>query len=156
MIIDNKALYTRLVELKVIDNSLLDDALVESVQTGDSLIEILLSRDLISDENLGVLVADMAGAPFVRLERIAIKREMITRLPESMSLAKLALVFSEDEKEAHVAMADPKDVATIELLKKRFGKQVKIYYATERDIRFALFAYRKEADLSKQGLRYPH
>ena len=146
MIIDNKALYTRLVELKVIDNSLLDDALVESVQTGDSLIEILLSRDLISDENLGVLVADMAGAPFVRLERIAIKREMITRLPESMSLAKLALVFSEDEKEARVAMADPKDVATIELLKKRFGKQVKIYYATERDIRFALFAYRKEAE----------
>ncbi len=145
MIVNNDSVYKQLSDLGVIDQALLDDAFEEVKETGDDLGKILLARDLISDENLGMLIADMWGVPFVRLERTAIKRETLSLIPELMSRSKLLLLFYEDDKEVHVAMNNPTDIATIELVKKRFGKKVVVYSATERDIRFALFAYRKEA-----------
>jgi len=146
VIIDSGSVYKQLSELKIVDQSLLDDAFEESKQTKDPLNKILLARDLISDENLGMLMADMLEVPFVRLEKTAINKETISRLPEQMCRAKLVLIYFEDEKEVRMAMENPRDLATIELVKKRVGDRLKIYYATERDIRFALFAYRREAE----------
>ncbi len=145
MTIDSESLYKELSDLKLIDQALLDDALVEGRQTGDGLDKILLARDLVSDENLGMLIADMLGVPFVRLERTVMKRDTLNLLPENMSRSKLVIIFLEDENTVHVAMQNPNDLATLEQVRRRVSREVKVFFATERDIRFALFAYRKEA-----------
>ncbi len=59
MTIDNDALYKELSNLKVLDQALLDDAWDESKESGISLGKILLARDIVSDENLGLMIADL-------------------------------------------------------------------------------------------------
>lgn len=139
--LDNTALYNLLLELGVVEKSALEEAYSETKQSGGSLEQLLLERDLISDENLGVLVADAIGVPFVRLEKTVLNREMVEKLPEEMCRAKRILLFDENK----IAMTRPDDVVTINLIKKRFGPEVKVFYATERDIKTALFAYRRAA-----------
>ncbi len=144
--LDNTALYNALIELEIVDRKLLDESWDEVKDTGDSLGAVLLERDLISDENLGMLVADELGLPFVRLEKQMLDRNVLLTISESMARARRCLVFKIDEEgEYHVAMEDPNDLVAIEALKKKLGGKIRIYYATDRDLRLALFAYRREA-----------
>ena len=143
--VDNTALYSALAELQVVDRKLLDEVWEEARESGDPLSELLLERDLISDENLGLLVADMLKIPFVRLEKNVLNREVLQIIPEEMARARRCLIFKVDNEGTHIAMEDPTDLVTISLLKNKIPGPIKIYYATERDIKFALFAYRREA-----------
>jgi len=144
--LDNTALYNSLSELEVIDKELLDEAWEESKASGEKIGELILGRDLISDENLGMLTAEILGFPFVRLEKIVLDREVLKIIPEEMSRARRLLIFKNEAGTYHVAMSDPNDLISISMLKKKLGQSLKIYYSTERDIKIALFAYRREAN----------
>ncbi len=144
MIFDNSFLYKSLSELGVIEKTLLDDAYEEAKELGQPFAEMLLQRDLISDENLGVLVADMLKVPFIRLDKVSLDREVIEKMPEEMARARGIIVFKIDETATHVAMSNPSDLLSVTFLKKKINRPIKIYYATDRDIRTALFAYRKD------------
>lgn len=142
--LDNTALYNALVDLDVIDKGSLDDAYAQSNETKESLNRIVLDRDLISDENLGMLVADILKVPFARLGKMAMERETLQSLSEEMSRAKRIIAFKKDGEGTHIAMENPNDLATLALVKKKISGPLKIYYATERDILFALFSYQRE------------
>ncbi len=144
MIFGNTELYNSLLELGVIDKTLLTDAFEESKESGESLGELLLQRDLISDENLGMLVADILKVPFVRLEKMTLDREILEKVPEEMARARGIIVFKVDIEGTHVAMRNPNDLLSVTFLKKKIDGALKIYYATDRDIRNALFGYRKD------------
>ena len=147
MIIDDPLLYKTLSELGVIDKALLDDAFEESKDHGFPLGELLLQRDLISDENLGMLVADIVKLPFVRLDKVSLEREVLEKIPEEMARARGVIVFKIDESGIHVALRDAGNLQCVTFLKKKFGSALKMYYATERDIRTALFAYRRDVSI---------
>jgi type II secretory ATPase GspE/PulE/Tfp pilus assembly ATPase PilB-like protein len=61
-----------------------------------------------------------------------------------MSKARRVIAFKKDGEGTHVAMENPGDLATLSLIKKMISGPIKIYYATERDILFALFSYQRE------------
>lgn len=143
--VDNNELYKTLTELEVIDKTLLDDAWSEAKEAKENLSELLLARDLISDENLGMLVADMLKVPFVRLEKVVLDRDMLQSIPEEMARSRKVLVFGVDKGVTQVAMEEPTDLATISLVKVKVGGPIKVFYATERDLKVAMFAYRREA-----------
>lgn len=143
--IGNEELYKALTELEVIDKILLDDSFEEANETKTKLSELLLDRDLISDENLGLLIADMLKIPFVRLDKTVLMREVLLTIPEEMARARKILVFKVEEGVTHVAMEDPGDLMTINLLKAKLGGEIKVYFVTNRDLKIALFAYRREA-----------
>jgi hypothetical protein len=85
--LDNTALYNLLSELGVIDKKFLDEIFAEVKETGDPMDKILLERDLISDENLGVLVADKWGY-LCKIGEISFKKRIGGKLPEEMCRAK--------------------------------------------------------------------
>lgn len=141
--LDNTALYNALVDLDVIDKGSLDDAYAEANEAKESLNRILLDRDLISDENLGMLVADILKVPFARLGKMVMERETLQILSEDMCRAKRVIAFKKDEEGTHIAMENPGDLATLALIKKKVEGPIKLHYATERDILFALFSYQR-------------
>ncbi len=142
--LDNTALFNSINELKIIDKELLDESLEEAKESGETLEKILHDRDLIADENLGVLVADILGSPFVRLDMTMLDRATLLTIPEEMARSRSVLVFHIDDTTVNVAMRDPQDIATIDFIAKYLGKKVKVFYATERDFKLALFGYRRE------------
>ncbi|HOX96586.1 MAG TPA: GspE/PulE family protein [Candidatus Woesebacteria bacterium] len=144
MTIDNSQLYKSLSEMGVIDKEQLDDTFEDAKETGEALPELLLQRDLISDENLGMLTADLLKVPFISLNKVSLNKEVLKTLSEEMARAKGIVIFKIDKEGTHVAMSDPKDLVSLSFLKKVIKGSIKIYYATNRDIRQALFAYRED------------
>jgi len=128
----------------VIDKEQLDDTFEDAKETGEALPELLLQRDLISDENLGMLTADLLKVPFISLNKVSLNKEVLKTLSEEMARAKGIVIFKIDKEGTHVAMSDPKDLVSLSFLKKVIKGSIKIYYATNRDIRQALFAYRED------------
>lgn len=128
----------------MIDKALLDDVYGETEETDGSFTELLLQRDLISDENLGLLVADILKVPFIRLEKVSLDKNILKIVPEEMARSKGIIVFKVDDEATHVAMRNPADLISVSFLKKVAKKPLKIYYATDRDIKAALFAYRED------------
>lgn len=140
----NISLYNALKELDVIDKKTLDDAYQESQNQKIQLENILLEKDLISDENLGKTISDLVSLPLVRLDQISIPSEILTIIPEVVAKKQKVIAFRRDKEGLHVAMSDPNNIQIKDFLEKRVGIPVIVHFATKKDIDNALFLYRKD------------
>lgn len=141
---DNNKLYDALSELGVIDKKALDNALQESQNQKISLEDILLKKDLISDENLGKTISDIVSLPLVRLDQTSIPSEILTIIPEIVAKKQKIIAFRKDKEGLHVAMFDPDNIQIKDFLEKRIGIPIIVHFATKKDIDNALFLYRKD------------
>ncbi|MBI2049372.1 type II/IV secretion system protein [Candidatus Roizmanbacteria bacterium] len=137
-------LYNALKELGVIDRKALDAAYDESQKQKIPLENILLEKDLISDENLGKTIADLVSRPLARLGEISIPPEILKIIPEVVAKKQKIIAFNKDNKGLHVAMFDPNNIQMKDFLEKRVGIPVVVHFATEKDINNALFLYKKD------------
>ena len=143
-IYDTNTLYKSLKELQVIDQKDLDNAVAESKKSGTSLGEILLTKELVSDENLGKVIADSLKMPFVSLNKAAVNNDLLRIVPEIIARRDKIIAFARDKNGLKVAMTNPKDEEIIQFLAKKTGEKIIPYYATERDLENALRLYQKE------------
>ena len=72
--------------------------------------------------------------------------DVINLLPEKVSRDRKAIVFNQKGKTIEVAMIDPTNLDTINLIRKRTNKKVKPYLTLERDVNKSLILF-------KRGLR---
>lgn len=143
-IYDDLTLYKTLAELGVIPQDKLQKAF-ESTKINNKLLgEVLLEKDLISDENLGRVVVSIIKIPFVSLAKTAISDEMLLVVPEIVARKTQIIAFEKTKDGIKLAMANPKDSQIIEFLSKKTGENIIPYYATSRDIETALRLYQKE------------
>ncbi|MCK4827544.1 type II/IV secretion system protein, partial [bacterium] len=141
---EDSALYDTLKELKVIpDDSL--EGVFEYSKTNKKLLEdVLIERDLITDKNLGEVVADMLSVPFVSLSEVYIEEEILQTIPEIVAKKQRTIVFKKDKEGLHVASTNPKNTQIIEFVGKKVGSKVTAYYATRHDFDNALNLYAKD------------
>lgn len=92
---ENEDLYNTLKQLGVIESTQLEEALTESQNKNLPLGEILLEKDLISDENLGKLLADTLGFSFVNLHKVAIPDEVLKIIPEIVAKKQKVVAFNQ-------------------------------------------------------------
>jgi type IV pilus assembly protein PilB len=122
-----------------------DDALLDAKSLAQreklSLYEAILRMDLLSDRNLGELVANFLNLPFVSLLDATISKEILTMIPEVVARKQRIISFSKDTAGLHVAMADPSDVEIINFLKKKTGLPIIVHAATEGDVQNAIALY---------------
>ncbi len=123
-----------------------DFALAEGrVQSeGGTLAQAILWYNLMSDEELGRLMADFLKLPFVVLEQKTIPESVLQIVPEIIARKKRIIAFALDDEGLHVAMTDPKDLETKGFIEKKAGLPVKVYFVSERDLENALSLYRQE------------
>ncbi len=145
---DDKGLLAALSELQVIKPEDLEAAAKESQEKKAGLAEVLLKKGLISDENLGRIVADLTGFPLVRLGQLAIADEVLRIIPEVVARKQKILAFALDSSGLSLAMADPKNSEVRDFVAKKTGIPVKVFYATERDLDLAVGLYKKDLQKS--------
>ncbi|MDO8498670.1 MAG: GspE/PulE family protein [bacterium] len=109
-----------------------------------SLYESLLSLDLISDEQLGKMIADFLKISFVALSKVSIPQEVLQIIPEVVARKQKIIAFENDGEGLKVALADPENVEVQQFLSKKTGEKIVPYFATENDLNEALRLYRKE------------
>lgn len=140
----NDQLYQALSQLNILDPKQLTEIYETSKTNNHSLSELLLQKDLISDENLGKIVADLEGVPLINLASQDIPEEVLHLIPEIVAKHQLVISFKQDPSGVHLAMANPADQKMLNYLSKKTGQNILRYYATKRDILEAISRYNQD------------
>lgn len=106
------------------------------------IIEILVEKNLITDEQIGRLSADYSGYPFASLKNERIDEKILNLIPEAVARSKKIIVFRQEKNEIKAGMVEPEDMEMRHNLEKKFDLPVKIYLITEKDWRLALDRYK--------------
>lgn len=146
------SLYKVISSLNLIDPKKLSEALAAAKRQNLPLEDVLVKQDLISDENLGRVVADMYSMPFIRLSKITIDPQILKIVPQVVAKKQKLIVFSKDSNGLKVATNNPQSLEIFQFISKKTGEKINLYYATSRDINDAVANYEKGIQKSFEEL----
>jgi type IV pilus assembly protein PilB len=109
------------------------------------LDRMLVEKGLINDEVIGKVIAEATGYPFISLKKANIEEitpEMLNYIPELVAFAQEAIVFGKEEDTLKVVTANPSNYSFFNILEKKTGKKIKIFYGTPFNIEQALKRYK--------------
>lgn len=142
-------------ELKkiVLDSKLVDEKEIANLtelaaQKKVPLWAILIDKDLVSDENLGILIADFLKTPFVSLAKVSIPLEILYQIPEVIAQKQKMIAFAKDKNGLKVAIANPLNKEPVMFLAKKTGESISVFFATDKDIDQAMILYKKDLQKS--------
>jgi type IV pilus assembly protein PilB len=143
-IYNNQDLYDILKELEFISQDQLDDSLKVAQTNEEALGDVLLDKNLMDEEELGKLIADLLSIPFIRLTDIRISPEVLNIVPELVAKKQRVISFKKDDRGLHIATTDPGNLEIFDFLKKKEGVPLIIYFTTSREINKSINLYRKD------------
>lgn len=132
---------------------ILDDAKIKQVDqfTKDAHVdfqEALLQMNIITDEKLGITIANHLKIPFVTLSKISIPEEVFHIVPEKIARKKKVIAFARDETGIKLAMADPNDKEIVDMVSHKTQSKIIPHLATERDILNTFYIFKKDMQKS--------
>ena len=132
----------------LLDANLISEAEFEKAQkkaekSKKKIEDILVSDDLIKQEELTKLKAYILGIPFVNLEKEAISPDVLRIIPESIARSHNIIAFRKKARDLEVAMLDPEDLLTIEFIKKKANLKILPRLTTNESIKHVLKQYQK-------------
>lgn len=146
MVLTDDQLIKILLERKILDQNsvqeIADYAKISQIPLADALLE----KNIMKDDNLGLLTADILKLPFVILSKVSIPEGVFRIVPERIAHQYKIIAFGQDEKGIKIAMANPTlpEIKTIlDMITRKTGAKIIPYYATEKDIHATFKIYRK-------------
>ncbi|HSW97426.1 MAG TPA: ATPase, T2SS/T4P/T4SS family [Candidatus Saccharimonadales bacterium] len=144
MLLPDAKLKELILKTGLVNEEKLEELISVAKNSESSLSNILVERDIISDENLGLLIADELHVPFIVLSKIFIPDEVKHIIPPKMARKYKAIPFGRDTQGIKIAMADPSKTEVTQAITQKTGQNVNVFLATERDIYNSLQIYQKE------------
>lgn len=146
------ALYACLRELEVIPQQQLDPLYEQSKRSHVGLGDLLVDSELIREPDLGRIVADLIGYPYIALSVVVIPEDLLRLFPETYCKNRQLLPFKRDERGLHVAMSNPKDAQAIDFIEKTVQMPIIIYFSHPTEIRRALSGHHQDITASFDAL----
>lgn len=143
MPVSEEELKKLVLSVKLIDEEKLKKIEEYAKQSEMTLYDALVEKDVASDENLGLLVADYLKIPYVVLAKTSIPEDVFHIVPEKFARRQKMIAFSRDQNGIKIAMADPRNREALELISKKTGQKVIPHFSTERDITNTFHIYRR-------------
>src|SRR3989344_4003471 len=144
MVITDENLKQLITQKGLVDAKKLEELVRLAHENKSPLQNVLVEQDIISDANLGLLIADFFKLPFVILSKTFISDEVFHIIPESVARKYKVIPFARDKESVKIAMQDPSDGEIQRVIAKKTGSKVIPYFATERDISNAFRIYKKD------------
>jgi type IV pilus assembly protein PilB len=120
-----------------------DKAQKKAEATKQKVGDVLVSENIISQEELIKLEAYILGIPFVNLEKENILPEVLKIIPEPIARSHNIVSFRKKGNDLEVAMLDPEDLQTIEFIKKTSNLKILPRLTTPESIKNVLRQYQK-------------
>ncbi|OGH24294.1 MAG: hypothetical protein A3B47_00825 [Candidatus Levybacteria bacterium RIFCSPLOWO2_01_FULL_39_24] len=144
MLITNEQLKHLILKNGLIDEEGYSEIEQETKNSDYTIAETLVEKDIISDENLGLMISDFLKYPFIILAKTTIPPDVFNIIPEKLARRRKVIPFAKDAKGIKLAMVDPSNKELTQMVSKKIGLPVTAYLATEQDISNALRIYRKD------------
>ena len=119
-------------------------ALKQAQETQIGVDAVLVDKGIITDADLGVLIAAQLKLPFVVLTKLEISDEALNVIPEEVAKRHKMICFAKDEQSVKIAGSDFSNTLLPQLVAQKTGKKVELHYATEKDIAEVLLNYRTD------------
>ena len=136
-------LHALLLSSNVIDAQKLTETWDEAKATHTPLANQLADKGILSDEQIGQVVATSHKLPFIVLSKVSIPEDVFHIIPEKIARKNKAVVFGRNADGVQVAMAEPRTSDLLEMVVKKTNQKVSVYYATDKDIENTLQIYKK-------------
>ncbi|MFH1181270.1 MAG: GspE/PulE family protein [bacterium] len=143
MRVEPQQLKAFLLDASLVSGEQFEAARKKAEDTGQKVGDILVSEDLISQEELVKLEAYILGIPFVDLEKEAVPPEVLKMIPEPIARSHNIIAFRKTGGNLEVAMLDPEDLGTVEFIKKTANLKILPRLATPEGIKNVLRQYQK-------------
>ena len=116
------------------------DAVLARQTAGDSALlgQLLIGQGLLSEEDLGRALAEMAGVPFRELRMNEVQNAAVQAVPRDVPPRFQAMPVAISGDTLLVACSDPFDILAIDEIQRRTNLEVKQFCATEGDVRRAI------------------
>ncbi|MCL5036513.1 MAG: Flp pilus assembly complex ATPase component TadA [Chloroflexi bacterium] len=123
-----------LLDAGIITEEQLATALKEQKNTREKLGKILINRGFLNQEKLAEILAQQSGFPLISLDDISLDSNVIKTIPKNFCLNNKVVPLSIKSSKVTLAVADPFDVVTVDLVALMTGCEVELKVATEADI----------------------
>ena len=143
MVLSDKELQALVTNSGIADPLRLSTAINFAQTANVPLDAALVEKGVLTDEQLGALVSSYYHVPFIVLSKISIPEDVFHIIPEKIAKKQKAIAFARTGTGINVAILDPTNSQIIELVAKKTGQRVNMYYATGRDIENTLQVYKK-------------
>lgn len=144
MTVSDAQLYQLIAEIGYVPEAELKRAQAAATAQGVALADVLLKNDLISDDNMGRLVADALHLPFMSLAQTTIPDNILRIVPAAMASQFKVIALGLERDTLKIATGDPTPTELFLMLAKKCGaKKVRLFYTTERDLQDAMQLYRQ-------------
>lgn len=117
-----------------VPKDILDTAIKSAGNELGGLSKQLVARRILTEEQLGAILAGAIGVPFVVLSKLNIEPSIFALVPPRLMRKNKVVAYAKTGDVLHVAMADPRVKNIVEMLTKKTGLKVEVAYATEADI----------------------
>jgi type IV pilus assembly protein PilB len=110
---------------------------LESINTGQTLKQIILTHNFANEEQLSRAEAQLYNIPFIDPNEKAISPESLSLIPRAVAERYILIPFDYNRlgNELSVAMANPLDLEVIEFIEKKAGAKIKPFMATAEKIK---------------------
>jgi type IV pilus assembly protein PilB len=143
MRVEPQQLKAFLLDANLVTEEQLDAAQKKAEKTNQKVGDVLVSEDLISQEELIKLEAYILGIPFVNLEKEVVPPEALRIIPEPIARSHNIIAFRKQGNDLEVAMLDPEDLRTIEFIKKTTPLRILPRLTNSASIKNVLNQYQK-------------
>lgn len=140
-VLSSAELESLLLEYRFLTNDQFELVKERAEREKTDLVSALLWFNFISDEQLGRLIADRLGYPFIALAQQTISEDILHMIPEVVARSHQILAFRETKDGLDVATADPGNIELINFLERKLGLPIRCFYATDRDIQESFSLY---------------
>ncbi len=130
----------------------IDEVVQVAKDTGVPVSDALIERDVISDENLGILIADYLHIPFIVLSKLSIPEDILRLIPEKIARKQKVIPFARDAQGIKLAMIDPTNTEVQSAIVKKTNLRVTPYLTTERDMENVFRVYKRELQATFEDL----
>ncbi len=146
MQINDQQLKSFLLDVGLIDEKKLEEALKKSSKSGRKLEEIIIKDKLVSKDKVDKLKAYVLGIPFIDLTQEDIPKEIIEVIPEPVARKYQVIAFKREGRELKVAMIDPSDLQILDFIRKKTGFEIVPCLTNEESVKYVLKQYQRSLE----------
>lgn len=144
MLISDEQLQDLVVKAGLIDEKGISMVKEYAHNSDTTFANALVEKNILSDENLGLMIADSLKIPFVVLGKISIPEDVFRVVPEKIARRYKMIAFARGPEGVRVAMTDPTNTDMLHMIEKKTGSKIIPHLATERDINSTFQIYKKD------------
>jgi len=143
MRIEPQQLKAFLLDAGLVSEKDFEKALKKAKKSKQKVGDVLVSEDMLTQEQLIKMEAYILGIPFVNLKKETIPPDVLKIIPEPIARRHNIVSYKKEGKNLEVAMLDPEDLRTIDFIKKKAGLKILPRLTTPESIKSALKQYQK-------------